>query len=196
MAAAMTILSDANMQVSVQLDELDVAAVKSGQKATVQLSALEDQSFEGTVTSRNSSDGSYYAIVSFPRAEGMFSGFSATVTIVKEEASSVIIIPLDAVQQRGSELFVYTEAAEDGTLSGELTITTGLSDESRVEVTSGLNEGDTVYYQQQITSSAASTGSTNSFGQGGQMPSFSMSGNVFSTGPGQGSGMRPGGDRG
>ncbi|MDR1358574.1 MAG: hypothetical protein LBJ48_04390 [Coriobacteriales bacterium] len=191
-ATAFQIYSADEVEVQLQLDELDVAAVKAGQQATVELSALEGQIFEGTVSSVSVSGGSYYAIVTIPRAEGMYVGFSATATIIKEQATGVVLIPLDAVQQRGEEVFVYTTATDDGELGGETPIETGLSDEDTVEVLSGLDEGTTVYYRQQITSSSASTdsggfgnmgnrdgGQTFEFsgpGGGGQMPNFGGNG--------------------
>jgi multidrug efflux pump subunit AcrA (membrane-fusion protein) len=191
--AAFQIYSDAEVEVQLQLDEADVAAVKVGQQATVELSALEGQMFEGTVSSVSVTSGSYYAVITIPKVEDMYAGFSATATIVKEQATNAVIIPLDAVQQRGTELFVYTTATEDGELGGETLIETGLSDESTVEVISGLSEGTTVYYQQRVTTAAASTG-TSGFGQnqggreggfssggglggGGQMPNFGGGGN-------------------
>jgi multidrug efflux pump subunit AcrA (membrane-fusion protein) len=181
-AAAFQIKSDSEMEVQIQLDEMDVAAVKAGQQATVELSALEGQVFQGTVASVSSSGGSYYAVIAIPKTEGMYAGFSATATIVKEQATDAVLIPLDAVQQSGEELFVYTTASEDGELGGEVAIETGLSDEDAVEVTSGLDEGTTVYYQQRVTSSAASTG-TDSFGQRGMGENFGTGGG-FSMGAG------------
>jgi multidrug efflux pump subunit AcrA (membrane-fusion protein) len=183
---AFQILLDDEVEVQLQLDEMDVAAVKVNQQATIELSALEGQTFEGTVSSVSTSDGSYYAVVTIPKAEGMYAGFSATATIVKEQASGAITIPLEAVQQRGSELFVYTSATDDGELGGETLIETGLSNENTVEVTSGLSEGMTVYYQQQLTNAAAST-DANSFGggqgQGGMGGGFgNMGGGAMSGG--------------
>ena len=51
-----------------------------------------------------------------------------------------------ALQEEGSRVFVYTKQDEDGTLSGEQEVTTGLSDGTTVEITEGLSEGDAVYY--------------------------------------------------
>ena len=51
-----------------------------------------------------------------------------------------------ALQEKGSRVFVYTKQDEDGTLSEEQEVTTGLSDGTTVEITEGLSEGDAVYY--------------------------------------------------
>ena len=54
---------------------------------------------------------------------------------------------MNALQERGDEVFVYTEKDAEGNLSGEKSVSTGLSDGNIVEITEGLSEGDTIYYQ-------------------------------------------------
>jgi HlyD family secretion protein len=186
-SVAFQISSTDTMTIRLQLDELDVAVVKAEQQVIVELTALEGQEFAGTVSSVATSDSSYYAVITIPKTESMYVGFSATATIIKEQANDVVTIPLAAVQQQGDELFVYTTATEDGVLGGETAIETGLSDESIVEVTSGLTAGTTVYYRQQITTGTAATGNatTGSFGGmgGGGMPDFG-GGNISAPAPG------------
>ena len=73
---------------------------------------------------------------------------------------------------------------------------TGLSDDNTVEITSGLTEGQTVYYKQstgtEITSDTSSTSTFNMMGGsgGGQMPSGGSGGQAPSGG---GSGQMPSG---
>lgn len=71
-------------------------------------------------------------------------GQSATICV--EESEDAVLIPVNALQERGNKTFVYTEKDSEGNLSGETEVETGLSNESQVEILSGLNEGDTVYY--------------------------------------------------
>lgn len=66
---------------------------------------------------------------------------------------------MNALQEQGDRVFVYTSQDEDGNLTGEQEIVTGLSDGSTVEVTEGLSEGDTVYYQKTGNSSGGSNSS-------------------------------------
>lgn len=61
-------------------------------------------------------------------------GMSVLATISVEEAEDAVLIPVSALQERGGKTFVYTESAEDGTISGETEVTTGLSDGNRVEI--------------------------------------------------------------
>jgi multidrug efflux pump subunit AcrA (membrane-fusion protein) len=150
--AAFTIVLPDKLEMTVAIDELDISAIKEGQEADVTFDALEGQSFSGVVTevadSADTSSGvaSYSATLVLDKSEGILPGMSATATIVKEKKENVITIPLDAVQQYGDDLFVYTQVAEDGTLSGAVKIETGLSDGAVTEVTSGLDEGTVVYY--------------------------------------------------
>ena len=64
-----------------------------------------------------------------------------------EKKENIITSPVNALQERGNEVFVYTEKDEEGNLSGEKSVSTGLSDGNIVEITEGLSEGDTIYYQ-------------------------------------------------
>ena len=73
-------------------------------------------------------------------------GMSASAEIFVANAENVLTIPMLALQQYGEQTFVYTAVDEDGNLTGETEITTGVSDGTLVEVVDGLEEGDTVYY--------------------------------------------------
>ena len=97
--------------------------------------------------------------------ENMRIGMTATVTIQVEQAVNVPVISIAALQERGEETFVYTSQESDGTLSGETTVETGLSDGEKVEIVSGLKEVDTVYY----TRNAGDTGAEFNMGNGMQM---------------------------
>ena len=104
----------------------------------------------------------------------MRAGMNATAIVKIGSAENVLTIPVDALQERGDTVFVYTELDSDtNTPSGEVEVTTGLSDGTTVEIQSGLSEGDTVYY----TASSSSDSEANSledmmsnFGGGGGMP--------------------------
>ncbi|MDR2586756.1 MAG: efflux RND transporter periplasmic adaptor subunit [Coriobacteriales bacterium] len=142
-------------QISLSIDELDIASVQEGQEVSIELDALEGVSFAGSVAevsttgSVSGSVASYTAVVTFERAAGALTGMSATATIIKEQKEDALTIPLVAVQEYGDVVYVYTTLDEQGVLGGEIQIETGLSDGTNVEVTSGLEEGAVVYYRQQ-----------------------------------------------
>ena len=150
--ALFTISPDDTMTLEVSVDELDINSVEIGQEAVVTFDAIEEKEFTGEVTkigntaSVNGGVAKYTVSVSVPKDEEMKQGMNASATITIENRENVITIPVNALQERGEKIFVYTEKDEDGNLSGETEVTTGLSDGSTVEITEGLSEGDTVYY--------------------------------------------------
>lgn len=151
---AFTLASNDSMLLSVNVDELDINSVSKGQEASITMDAIEDKTFTGTVTkvansatSSSSGVAKYVVEVTIPKDEQMKAGMNASATIVIENKENILTIPVNALQERGDRTFVYTKKDEDGNLSGETEITTGLSDGDNVEITDGLSEGDTVYYQ-------------------------------------------------
>ena len=198
---AFTLASNDTMILSVNVDELDINSVSKEQEAEVTLDAIEDKTFTGTVTKvSNSASGTnggvakYTVKISIPKDEKMKAGMNASATIIVEQKKDVITIPVSAVSEKGGESFVYTKKDSDGNLSGEQTVTTGLSDGDMVEITEGLSEGDTVYYQSAVGTSDTSDekkqkGDLGEFpGNGGEPPSGEMpsGGQMPSGGPGQG----------
>lgn len=201
--ALFTISPDDTMTLEVSVDELDINSVEIGQEAAVTFDAIEDKEFTGEVTeigntaSVNGGVAKYTVSVSVPKDEEMKQGMNASATITIENRENVITIPVNALQEKGNKVFVYTEKDEDGNLSGETEVTTGLSDGTTVEITEGLSEGDTVYYNKSGNTDSGSgndSGMLDGMGDFGDMSGGpggnSDSGN--SGGPG-GNGGGPGG---
>ena len=193
MVTAFTLSTQGNLSVSVSVDELDINSMSIGQEATVTLDAIENQSFTGTVssianTSSSSSGGvaKYTVKLTLPKDDSMKIGMNASVNIVASESTDVLIIPVSALQERGDESYVYTKIDEDGNLSGEVTVTTGLSDGTNVEIKDGLEEGTTIYYQK-------SDSSNSSDGIYSDMDNFDMGDVQFDDGNTGGGGPQGGG---
>lgn len=197
--AAFSIASATEASVSINVDELDILSVKEGQTATVTLDALDGQEFEGTITevsneaSSGNSSAKYPVTITFEKTEDMLIGMSASATIHVSEAEDAVLIPVDALQEKGNSTFVYTKKDSDGNLSGEVEVETGISNGSQVEITSGLEEGDTVYYLKAESSDSSSNMPGGMDGQGG-MPD--MNGGEAPSGGQAPSGGGPGGDGG
>ena len=197
-ATAFTILTEDSYKISLSVDELDILSVKQGQTADITLDALDGESFEGTVTkvgtvgSTTGSSAKYTVEITVPKAENMLLGMSASATIQIDESDDAVLIPLSALQESGGKSFVYTEKNEDGTLSGKVEVETGLSNDSQVEITSGLSEGDTVYYQV-VEKSSDDQNMNMDFG--GEMPGGGEAPSDGGNGPG-GGGEAPSGNGG
>ena len=194
---AFTISGDTSMLLSVSVDELDINSVEQGQTAQVTFDAIEDKTFEGTVTkvgntaSASGGVAKYTVEITIPKDEKMKAGMNASATITIEEKENIVTIPVNALQERGEEVFVYTEQDDEGNLSGEQQVTTGLSDGENVEITEGLSEGDVVYYQK---TGGGNTSSDTGFSMpGGDMSGGGNMGNMPGVGDmGGGMGTPPG----
>ena len=184
---AFTIASQDYAKIIVNVDELDILSVEEEQSAAVTLDALENESYTGTVTkiSNTASAGNgstkYEVEITVPMDENMRIGMSASAAIQVSKAEDTLILPMTALQQRGDKSFVYTQKDKDETLSGETAVETGLSDGQNVEISSGLEEGDEVYYTRAAADKAESFNENFGFpgGMGGdvQMPGSPPEGN-------------------
>ena len=211
MVTAFTMSGQEQMVISIDVDELDILSVQEGQEAQITLEALEDQLFTGVVTQvadrTSGSEGSakYTVEITVDKEESMRVGMSASAVIITDKKENVVTIPSDAVQEQGPQIFVYTQYdSQEGVLSGIQEVETGMSDGEKVEITSGLEEGDTVYYQRQESSSSdgesqsmPENGMFGGMGQdggfGGEMPGGNMPGAGAGGAPGDGQGMPGGG---
>ena len=99
-------------------------------------------------------------------------GMSVSATIQIDESEDAVLIPVNALQEKGNSTFVYTGKDEDGNLTDEGEVETGLSDGSQVN---GLSNGDTVYYLKAESSDSGFDMSQDMMGGRGQeMPSGEM----------------------
>ena len=149
------------LQVSVGINEVDVAKVSLHSPAAITVDALPGASFPGTVTqiapaSTNafSSDSSgtgggansiskFLVKVAFDRNDSRLrSGMSASVSIVSQKHVHVVIAPLEAVPFDGKSgmVTVLTAAKKQE----KRMVVTGLRDDTQVEIVSGLQPGETV----------------------------------------------------
>ncbi len=69
-------------------------------------------------------------------------GMNASVTIIIDQRQDVLTVPSTAIQREGRESFVEVQK-EDGSTE-RVVVETGLSDSTNTEITSGLEEGQTV----------------------------------------------------
>ena len=171
--AAFSIASNDKATVSINVDELDITSVKTGQTAKITLDAIEGEEYEGTITSvsseasSGSSSAKYPVEITFDKTDDMRIGMTASASISIDEAKDAVLIPVDALQEKGGKTFVYTQKDSDGNLSGEVEVETGLSNGNKVEISSGLESGDTVYYLKTTSSSSSNSQQDMQGGPGG-----------------------------
>ena len=148
--AVLTIIDPNSLKIKVQVDELDIAKVKAGQKATISVGAIKDKTFDGVVetisptgTTTNNVT-TYDVVVSISNPENIKLGMNASVNIQVDSKDNALAVPVEAVIDRNGSKFVMV--AEDGsTRAGKLVpVKTGLETQTYVEITEGLTEAQKV----------------------------------------------------
>ncbi len=119
-AAILTITDYKELQSVIQVDELDVTKVKVGQKAKVMLDALEEMEIEGTVTEIADEGSSQNGValfdvtIQFPAQEGIRIGMSASAEITVDSKQDVLMVPIEAIREAGSQKMVLVAASASG----------------------------------------------------------------------------------
>ncbi|MCI7018283.1 MAG: HlyD family efflux transporter periplasmic adaptor subunit [Clostridiales bacterium] len=200
----LTLYPQKQMSITISVDETDILSLKEGQEAEIEVSSVSEDTFTGTVTEiskvADTSTGvtRYSAEVTLDREEGMLAGMTANVNVRIQGTENALIIPVDALHQNSASYYVYTAYdSEAHRYDGRVEVTIGMQNDDYVEITSGLNEGDTVYYTESESFSimdmfAMAQGmgggmtSGGSSSRGGQMPDGMPGGGKPSGMPGMG----------
>jgi len=139
----------------ISLNEVDATKVKVGQKATLTFDAASELSLTGEVSSIDSigavSQGvvSYGAKINFDtKDERIKPGMSVSVSIIIDSKVDVLAVPVSAVKTQGETSYVEILVNNE---PQKKEVTTGLANDTFIEIIEGLNEGDQI-----ITSSVNS----------------------------------------
>ncbi|MFH2133620.1 MAG: efflux RND transporter periplasmic adaptor subunit, partial [Pseudomonadota bacterium] len=146
---AIDLIDDSCMYVSAPIDEVDAAKLQVGQVSRITLDAIKGKSFNGKVRriapyvlDLEKQARTVEVEVEFDKpaaSDNLLVGYSADVEIIYETRQNVLRIPTSTLLE-GNRVLRY---GDKGVLE-ERVITTGLSNWDRVEVLSGLVEGDRV----------------------------------------------------
>lgn len=146
---AILVMSD-HLIVQAQVDETDIAQIHLGQAANIVLDAYPDNTIPGKVDkiaydAKTVNNVTTYEVDVLPETvpHSMRSGMTANVSFPVGSKTGVVFVPADAVKTKDGRPFVMIPA--DG--RGEpirRDITLGAADGKRVEIVSGLDEGDTI----------------------------------------------------
>lgn len=195
-----SISPDISMSVTITIDESDILSLQLGQEADITVRSLGDETLHGIVTEidKTASSGSYTAVITLDKIEGMLPGMTASVDVRIDGVDNAILIPTEALHQTSSGYYVYTAYDEElQEYGGRVDVVPGLSNSNYVEIKSGLNEGDTVYYteEEDFFSAMGFGGMGGMPGEmpnmgGGSMPNFGGNGGSR---PDFGGGGMPGG---
>ena len=174
-----TIYDLSYLEMTLNVDELEILSIKEGQTATITADAISDQTFTGIVTSVSKAGTTTGGTTTYPvtiRIDDMgdlLPGMNATAEIVVNSAENALTIPNGSVV-RGNYVLVTQDSPSAANAVQDMTapdgyvyvkITTGTSDNDYVEVTSGLQEGDTIAYDADAAAKQNSSDNMN-FGGG------------------------------
>ena len=150
-AKELAVISD-RLIVKTFVDETDIGSVREGQRAEFYLDAFPKEKRAGRVLSisheSSLKDGvTVYEVKILPDGTiaALRSGMTADVLIVTGARKDAMTLPKKAVKYRDGEATVSVKAGVSGKLTDK-TIKVGAANEASIEVLSGLEDTDTVYY--------------------------------------------------
>ena len=169
----MTIADLSSMQIELLVDETDI-----GQNVEFTVDAYPDRTFHGVVSniskkeyssssSSSSSSVVYYTVyvnINSNELQGLYPSMTARATIKGKEDTDALIIPVTAVRSDTEGSYVYK--MESGKLK-KVYIKTGITTDTKVEVTSGLSAGDQVVTSGTISQETAAAKDTDKQKRGG-----------------------------
>ena len=136
------------LQVDAFVDETDIGSVRIGQPASVTVDAYPNRVFRGRVikiasgATMQQNVVTYDTTIALDNREGLLKpDLTATVQITVGEKHDVIVAPIEAVKAQGKSQVVYVRKGDKVSVRP---VTTGISDETRTEIVSGLREGDVI----------------------------------------------------
>jgi RND family efflux transporter MFP subunit len=141
---AVVLMDMENVKIVVNVTENIINKIYPGKEVTVEIEAVElvtDAEIETVSDSVNPQTGLYEVKIRVPNNQNIKSGMFASVTIPTDIRENVIAVPAQAVLQKDDSRVVYTV---DGDQAVENIVETGLDIGDRVEITTGLSEGDQV----------------------------------------------------
>ncbi|NYB75008.1 efflux RND transporter periplasmic adaptor subunit [Sedimentibacter hydroxybenzoicus DSM 7310] len=149
--ALMTVADLDSMEVKISVDELDINKIKLDQPANITCDVYPNEKFTGKV-SKISMEGNtqsgvttYDVTIKLDDRKSLMSGMNVDVEILADSKENVLIIPIDAVNRlNGDYVVTVKDAAGNKT---DVKVELGLATKKKVEILSGLNEGDVIVYR-------------------------------------------------
>ncbi len=143
------LLDTSTMELVIELDEIDIPSVETGQRAIISIDALPSLQLEGTVASIaavptvEAGVVLYNARISFDVPEGakLKVGMSATADTISTERSDVLMVPDRAISYSEGGPMVYVMVDEQ---IEERPVVIGITDGFQTEIKEGLEEGEVV----------------------------------------------------
>lgn len=155
-----TIYDMSYLEMKLNVDELKIRSLEVGQEVEITADAVPGETYKGVIssilvagTTANGST-SYPVTVRIDDMGELLPGMNATAKITTASVKNVLALP-NAALVRGSYVLVTKDSPSAANAEISMTapdgcvyvkVTTGISDDDYIEVKSGLQEGDTIAY--------------------------------------------------
>ena len=172
-SGAMAVIYDlSQLELQMDVSELDIGQIQPGQTVEITAEALPGQTFTGVVekvsVNGTTTDGftTYPVTILLSEYGDLNPGMNVSADIIVERTENALCVPAEAVNSDGTVLVAGEGAfAEDGVTIADPSkiesrpVTLGRGNQDFVEITSGLEEGETVLLPIQSTGGMPSDGS-------------------------------------
>lgn len=172
-SGAMAVIYDlSQLELQMDVSELDIGQIQPGQTVEITAEALPGQTFTGVVekvsVNGTTTDGftTYPVTILLSEYGDLNPGMNVSAHIIVERSENALCVPAEAVNSDGTVLVAGEGAfAEDGVTIADPSkiesrpVTLGRGSQDYVEITSGLEEGETVLLPIQSTGGMPSDGS-------------------------------------
>lgn len=172
-SGAMAVIYDlSQLELQMDVSELDIGQIQPGQTVEITAEALPGQTFTGVVekvsVNGTTTDGftTYPVTILLSEYGDLNPGMNVSAHIIVERAENALCVPAEAVNSDNTVLVAGEGAfAEDGVTIADPSkiesrpVTLGRGNQDYVEITSGLEEGETVLLPIQSTGGMPSDGS-------------------------------------
>ena len=155
-----TIYDMSYLEMKLNVDELKIRSLEVGQEVEITADAVPGETYKGVIssilvagTTANGST-SYPVTVRIDDMGELLPGMNATAKITTASVKNILALP-NAALVRGSYVLVTKDSPSAANAETSMTapdgyvyvkVTTGISDDDYIEVKSGLQEGDTIAY--------------------------------------------------
>lgn len=159
------IFDSENLSTKIQVDESELSLIQIGQSADIKLTAYPDEKFTGKVIDINqegkNSNGvtTFEVTVKLDEIKSIKVGMTAEVSILINRKENVLAIPIEAVRKSKDSKVVMV--AGDNNTPVVKKVETGIANNTLVEITSGLDEGDKIEIPVPVQSTQNSQNSNN-----------------------------------
>lgn len=172
------------LEMTLNVDELQILSMKEGQQVAITADAIPDRTFDGVVTSVSAAGTTTGGTTTYPvtiridETGDLLPGMNATAEITIASAEGALSVPNAAIV-RGNYLLVTKDSPSAANAAAEMNapdgyvyvrVETGISDDDNIQILSGITAEDTVAYD----ASAANRSTSDNFagfGMGGGDPS-------------------------